>query len=280
MPYTITFDQNRGAQVISSKDKSSIAVPSAYGADLDGCGVDTHIKTLHNLNLNARVNCKSPQTILQLGLSTISSIAEVGGINPSNEGVADTWDYEGILAYLMQAIFLFNTATLQSPAPTPPPSIAGRVLQRRGGSFVFDGLKDGLPRIEVGVPSVYAQLDNCGIPYLVKGKVSYSFTGFDLETCRPSLAHQMSLSLAVDTFPVPPTTFGGRFATVANALQAISVWPIQSSLGTILPTTESGAAAQAAVDASFATFTDNLPAGAAVLYDVVDSSTPPAAPPA
>lgn len=276
------MDQNRGAQVISKKDKSSVAYPSAFGADLDGCGLETHIKTLHNLGLNARVNCKSPQTILQLGLSTIASIAEVGGLNPSNAGVAGTWTFEDIVAYLMQHIFLFNLDTLQAVNPIAPTSIGGRVLQRRGSSFVFDGLKDGLPRIEVGVPAIYAQEDNCGIPYLVKGKVSYSYTAFDLESCRPVLAHQMSLSLAVDRFPVPAGAglSGGSFASVANATQAITFFPIQDTLTTILPTTDSGTAAQTAVDASFATYTDNLPIEVTIPYDITDGSAAPAPAPA
>lgn len=278
MPYTITFDENRGSQVISRKDKSSIAYPAAYGADLDGCGLETHIKTLQNLNLNARANCQSPQTILQMSLSTIASIAAVGVLNPTNSGVAGTWNYVGILTYLMQSIFLYNTETLSAPQPNNPGTIAGRALARRGSSFVFDGLKDGLERIEVGVPQIYSQVDNCGIPNLVKGKVSYSYTAFDLETCKPVLAHQMSLSLAVDTFPVPEGSVkpGGRFASVANALQAIEVWPIASVLGTIGPATASGADAQDLVDTSFATFTDNLPVSAAVLYDVTLPGAAPA----
>lgn len=280
MPYNIVIDENRGAQVISRKDKSSVTYPSAFGADLDGCGVETHIKTLHGLNLNARVNCQSPKNILQMSLSTIASIEPVGALNPSNAGVAGTWSYIGILQYLMEQIFLFNTETLQSPVPVPPPAIAGRVLQRRGTGYVFDGLKDGLERIEVGVPQIFYQADNCGVPAVVRGKVSYSFTAFDLETCKPILAHQISLGLAVDVFPVPEGAGlnGGRFASVANAMQAISLFPVQSNLGTILPTTASGIAAQTAVDAQFATFTDNLPIEVVVPYDVVTAAAPAPAP--
>jgi hypothetical protein len=209
-------------------------------------------------------------------MSTLTSIAPVGTVDPLPRGVPLTATDDQIVAFLLGSIYaaaIDLDGTVRAAVPGRTLTVAQRTLNRRGTSYVFDGLKDGLERIEVGVPQVYGQYDNCNKLLGVKGQISYSYTAYDLETCRPQLAHQISLGIMIDRIAVPAGEYGGLFPDVASGLEAITQTGILAQNAAI-DAGEKTLDDDALQDAIETVFVRTVPQQITVPYTVVDTLAP------
>lgn len=201
----ITLSERRGGQLFDPVTSSSYQQPSAYLADLSGCGIDTHFAFSDSFNMNARVECEAPVTGLQWSKSGYISFGQpvannlttwTGTVLNAEFNVNDS-DLVGFamasdsvasaqLVALLNTTFPVAAGIGNNPAPD---------WESRGANFVLRSTGRSRRLIaQISKPQSYIVRDNCGIAIGRKYQISASVQGFDLTTCKPALLWQSSLT--------------------------------------------------------------------------------------
>jgi hypothetical protein len=198
--YTLDLNRDYGDRLQSTKDSSVVNIPAADCTDLDGCGVNTHIKGGYNFTANYRENCEPPVTGLQYSYSGLVALSSAGVISSSLFGWAGTLagvdiavSTDTLLSYMVNSASTPGYGNSNLGILSAFGISAGATIKKQGKNYSI--VSESNRRIigTIQRPSISSAIDQCGLLTGVRVKSNLSLFGFDENECKPILIWQSSI---------------------------------------------------------------------------------------